>query len=770
MKTRLVILILSIPAFAVAQDKIKPTDFVNPIIGTAPLEDLSLYGGPNYNPDPKDMGFSGLVYPGASLPHGLVKLSPLTEVIYSDAYTDWTHGSGYYYPDNTLVGFAHTNKGHWSKGNIPFIPTVGKLLILPGTAKKPEDGFRSRFSHYRESAGAGYYSVVLEDYNILVELTATRCVGFHKYTFPKTEEGHVIIDLGHAIENIDTAYVEVMDDRHIRGFQNSVYFFAEFSKPFKSFGTWKGEKINPLTRSAYGNNIGVYIDYQTFESEEMTIKVGLSYVNMDKARINLEADARQLDFEKARINAGRIWNEKLSTIEIQGGTIEQKTNFYTSLYRAMLWPPVISDVDGQYRYRKNLYFSDHDYYDAPPLWDAFRNHMPLLTLLEPDVKLNILRSFLERAEINGWMDTQFQGNHAASVFASSILAGLDDFDVEKAYYYLKKNQTDPAGPVQYLDDYNNLGYIATVDPPPDDYRSHPHRSSVAKTLEYSYDSYCMSILADILEKDEDKKLFLKQSNYYKNVFDTSTGFMRGKKPDGTWIEPFDPEVPRFTYVYREANAWQSTWFVPHDVKGLIELMGGREVFSEKLDEFFSTPYEPQWTLIDIAGMIGQYAHSNQPDHQVPYFYNYSGEPWKTQEIVREILDKMYRGMVYTGMDDCGEMASWYVWSAMGFYPVNPASLIYPVGSPIFDRVTIHLSKDHFKGRKFVLKALNVSNQDKYIQSAELNGKPFNNTWISFKNIAAGDTLVLNMGSEPDKSWGRSDENAPPSHYVELIHK
>ncbi|RKY10055.1 MAG: glycoside hydrolase family 92 protein [Planctomycetota bacterium] len=738
-----------------------PADYVNALMGTAPLEDMSLYGGPNYHPDPNLIGFSGTVYPGPDVPHGMVQLSPYNHLVGSSLEVDDTrYGSGYLYTDKSILGFGHTNKGHWRGGAVLMMPTVGDLRIVPGSLQNPDGGYRSRFKHANEEATAGYYSVVLDDYNIKVELSALTYTGFHRYTFPDTDKANILIDLGRAHKCMPDTSFQIVDNTHIQGTQEirtgQYSFYMEFSKPFKAYGTWKDGKVKAGSKSASGTNAGAYVTYSTTAGETIEVKVALSRNSVADARANWDAEAKGLDFAAARAKARQIWNDKLSMIEIEGGTPKQRENFYSTFYRSLQWPSILTDLS-----------ANEPAYEWPSIWDTYRNKQPLLTLIEPKVKQDIVRSMVEKAKRDGRMYTHFHGNHATSIITASYLSGLDDFDIEAAYTYLKKNQTDrtimDGRDMQFLDEYLDNGYVATVDPVPTDPRK-PSRSAVAKTMEYAFDDGVMAILAEKLGKTADAKMFRERAKNYRNVYEPTQGIMWGRKPNGDFVQPVKPMEPFHTYMFRESNAWQQMWFVPHDIPGLVELMGGRQVCIDKLDGFFTKPYEPEGTLIDIGGMIGQYNHGNQPDHHVPYIYNYLGQPWKTQERVREIMDKMYRGNVYTGMDDCGEMSAWYVWSAMGIYPLNPSSLVYPIGSPIFERVTIHLPKFKYGGAKFVIEAKDVSKTNIYIQSATLNGAKYDKPWISFWEITGGGTLVLQMGPNPS-DWGTDLANVPPSKLV-----
>ncbi|MBW1849765.1 MAG: GH92 family glycosyl hydrolase, partial [Deltaproteobacteria bacterium] len=533
------------------------------------------------------IGFSGTVYPGPDVPHGMVQLSPYNNLVGTIGVDDTRYGSGYFYPDKTILGFGHTNKGHWRGGAVLMMPTVGKLQIVPGSFEHPDTGYRSRFKHASETATAGYYSVVLDDYDIKVELSALTYTGFHRYTFPATDEANILIDLGRAHRCMPDVSFEIVDNTCIQGTQeirSGLYsFYIEFSKPFKAYGTWQDGKIKAGSKSASGGNAGAYVTYDTIAGESIEVTVTLSRNSVADAKANWYDEAKGLDFAAARAKARRIWNDKLGMIEIEGGTEKQRENFYSTFYRSLQWPPILTDLS-----------AERHVYDWPSLWDTFRNKQPLLTLIEPEIKQNIVRSMVENAKREGKMYTHFHGNHASSIITASYLSGLDDFDIEAAYIYLKKNQTDRSiidkKHMQFLDEYLDNGYVATIDPVPAETRK-KSRSAVAKTMEYAFDDGVMAILAEKLGKTKDAQAFMKRSKNYKNVYEPSTGIMWGRKPDGDFVKPVKPMEPFHTYMFREANAWQQTWFVPHDIGGLAELMGGRQGCIDKLDEFFTTPYE-----------------------------------------------------------------------------------------------------------------------------------------------------------------------------------
>lgn len=741
-----------------------PFELVNTFIGSAPLTDPAEIG---YTPPYGWRVWAGLTFPGATLPHGMVQLSPVTQ---------FNTGSGYRYEDAVINGFTHTNKGHWNLCNISIMPVVTTLYIQgPGDRLGPysADGYGSTFSHKNENAEPGYYTVYLDDYHTKVELTTTRRTGFHRYTFPESDVSHVLIDLGKANGTVSDARIEIVDERTIRGWQKiggmTVCFYAEFNKPFEFAGTWRGWRTQVYHEerlSETGANCGAWAKYKTSEGEQILLKVGLSFVSMEQAEKNMRHENPGWDFDAVRADARRTWEKLLNSVEAEGGTHKQRVMFYSSLYRACLWPVLRSDVDGSFIGEDGkVDIADYNYYTRPSFWDTFRNKLPLLTMIEPEVKRDIIRSVIDMGTKSGWMPTFFFGDHATSMIAGSYLRGLRDFDVDEAYRLMKKNATEPGGVRGDITDYIERGYIPSdpyngpLEPPA------PGRAAVMKVLEYSYDDYSLALMAKELGRKDDYRTFMERSKNYRNVFDPSTSLMRGKTAPGEWVEPFNSEYPWYGYQYREANAWQATFFVPHDIPGLIDLMGGREAFVTKLDSLFTIPWNPDYYARNVCCMIGQYSHGNQPDHHAPYLYNYAGAPWKTQERVRMIVDDLYGigmdGLALPGMDDAGEMSSWYVYSALGFYPVAPSSSIYAIGSPVFDKVTIHLPEYLYDGKDFTIIALNNGSDKPYIQSLKVNGKKTGQTWFSEDLLKDGGTLEFSMGDQPNKKWGTRKKDAPP---------
>ncbi len=725
-----------------AQSKL--TDFVNPFIGT---------------------GGHGHTFPGVTLPHGMIQLSPDTRT------EGWDWCSGYNYSDSSIMGFSHTHlsgTGIGDYGDILFMPTTGVVKTEPGSIDKPRSGYRSRFSHKDETSKPGYYSVILKDYKIKVELTATCRVGLQRYTFPKTNEANIILDLDHGIQNKTTAAeIKIINNRIIKGYRQTtgwakkrcVYFYAEFSKPFNSFGISDDSNLVEGKSFATGTNLKAFVRYSTESGEKILIKVGISSVSIEGARKNLEAEIPGWNFDLVENQADKEWNKALSSIIVESKNKDNKITFYTALYHALITPNIFSDVDGRYYGMdgKVHTMKDHDMYTVFSLWDTFRAEHPLLTIIEPKKDLDMIRSLIEKYKESGLLPVwelasnetgTMIGYHSIPVIVDAYFKGIRDFNVEEAFDAMKKSAMQNDNGLKY---YKEMGYI------PADLEN----ESVSKTLEYSYDDWCIAKMAKALGKEKDYKYFIDRAKFYSNLIDPSTLLMRAKK-NGKWIEPFDPYSVSGNYT--EANAWQYSFFVPQDVNGLIKLMGGDAKFDSVLDEVFNA--NPKTTgrfQSDITGMIGQYAQGNEPSHHMVYLYNYSGEPWKTQKRVHQIVTKLYTDSTdgLCGNDDCGQMSAWYVLSAMGFYPVCPGKDEYEIGTPMFDKVIIKV-KDR---KKFVIQAKNLlsssGNPNYYIQSATLNGKNYSKTFFKQSDILNGAKIVFYMSSNPSK-WGSDSTSRPKS--------
>ena len=721
------------------------TKYVNPFIGT---------------------GGHGHTFPGAALPFGMVQLSP-------DCDTQgWDWCSGYHYSDNSIIGFSHTHlsgTGCGEYGDILFMPTTGNPIFEPGTKANPENGYRSKFDHKNEIAKAGYYSVLLDKYNVKAELTVTKRTGFHKYTFPESDLSNIIIDLKHGIQDRtrDTK-IEIVNNTAVQGYRRSVgwandhtvYFVAEFSKPFKTYGIFTDNKKLEKIKSDNGKELKAYLQFSTKKDEAVLVKVGISSVSIEGAKKNLQTELPGWDFEKACAEASGEWNRELSKIEVEGGSETEKTNFYTAMYHAMVQPNTLSDVDGSYfgMDRKVHNIKDADIYTVFSLWDTFRAAHPLYTIIDRKRTLDMVNSLLAKYDESGLLPVWelasnetgcMIGYHSIPVIAEAYFKGIRGFDVEKAFTAMKKSaEQDHLG----LEAYKEMGFIS----------AERESESVSKTLEYAYDDWCIARMAKELGKEEDYKKFSLRAKSYVNVFDPSCTLMRPKR-NGRWVVPFDPYAVSGDYT--EANSWQYSFFVPHDLKGLISLLGGEDKLSSKLDELFTT--EPKLTgriQSDITGLVGQYAHGNEPSHHMAYLYNFAGDAWKTQHRVRDIMSKLYfdKPDGLCGNDDCGQTSAWYVLSALGFYPVTPGDTKYIIGSPIFDKVTINLEN----GKKFVIRGNNNSEKNIYINSAAMNGKDYKNSFIDYNDVLNGGELVFEMSAAPNKEWGKAPA-ARPSTEIEV---
>jgi predicted alpha-1,2-mannosidase len=680
-------------------------------------------------------GGHGHTFPGAIVPFGMVQLSPDTRL------TGWDGCSGYHYSDSIVYGFSHT---HLSGTGIS---DYGDVLLMP-TVGGPKGDYASRFSHQNEKASPGYYSLRLDDDNIFVELTATARAGMHRYTFPATDAANIILDLAHRDKVLDsdlkvTGPTTVIGWRRSRAWARDqiVYFAIEFSQPFTKHG------FEELRAS---------FSFDARNSKPILVKVGISAVSTDGALRNLRAELNDWNFDKVRTAAVAAWNRELSKITVTGGADAQLTNFYTSLYHAMTAPNVFMDVDGQYRGRdfkihKAAGFTNYTVFS---LWDTFRAAHPLYTIIDTKRTRDFIKTFLAQYEQGGRLpvwelaanetDTMI-GYHAVSVIADAAAKNIGGFDLNEAFKAMKHSaELRHYGLGAYMDH----GFIGTED----------ERESVSKVLEYAYDDWCIAEVARLAGAPADRQRYLARAQSYKNVFDPQTGFMR-PRTNGGWTEPFDPR--EVTFHFTEANAWQYTFFVPQDVNTLIDLMGGREKFAAKLDELFTADSRTTGReQADITGLIGQYAHGNEPSHHMAYLYNYAGEPWKTQLRVRQIMDQFYHpepdGLI--GNEDCGQMSAWYVLSAAGFYPVTPGSTTYAIGAPLFPEVRFNLEN----GRSFTIRARNVSAKNIYIQSAKLNGRPHRKSYLDHADLRAGGELIFEMGPRPNPKWGTGPGNEPVS--------
>lgn len=723
------------------------TGYVNPFIGT---------------------GGHGHTHPGAMLPHGMIQPGPDTRI------DGWDSCSGYYYEDSTINGFAHTRlsgTGCADFGDFLLMPTVGEQKVEYLGKESQQRPFASAFSHRNEYAEPGYYSVFLDTYGVKAELTATERAAMHRYTFPESKESGFILDMDYNIQQQTNQVMEVeaVNDTVLCGYKRSaywawqqdLYFYAVFSKPFT-------HTLYTDTIEEGGQQIPVckmLLRFDTAEDEQVMVRFSISSVDGEGARQNLLAELPDWDFDKVRADARKTWNDCLSKIEVKTEDPDQLAIFYTAMYHAFLSPNLFTDVDGRYLgmdLKVHTTDKEDPVYTTFSIWDTFRALHPLLTIIDPHTNESYIRSLLKKQREGGvfpkwdcaanYTGTMI-GYHAASIITDAYVKGYRDFDVREAYQAcLRTAEYDTTGIVgpkwlvpfvmpraRYYKDA--LGYI------PCDLEN----ESVAKALEYAYDDWCISVLADSLGDVETRDKYARFAGAYKSYFDPETRFMRGRDSKGKWRTPFNPRSSTHrSDDYCEGTAWQWTWFVPHDVPGLVGLMGGEEAFVGKLDSLFtvSSELEGETVSADISGLIGQYAQGNEPSHHIIHLYNYVNRPWRTQELVDSVLHSQYRNAPdgLSGNEDCGQMSAWYILNAMGFYQVCPGEPVYSIGRPLFEEVTIHLP-----GQKdFVIRTKNNSKENKYVQSILLNGKPLEQPFFTHSDLTAGGVMEISMGAEPFK--------------------
>lgn len=645
-----------------AQNTTHYTNYVNPFIGTAPLTDPKVLG---YELPKGWRSWAGLVFPGSSLPNAMVQLSPITE---------YGSGAGYEYEDTVIYGFTHTNKGHWNLCNIPLLPV-----------SNPGEKFGSRFSHKRESAKPAFYQVYLDDYKVKVSLTSTLRCGYHRYEYENATGRQILFDLAKANGRVMGWTIEQVGDKVVQGFQNvggegKIYFYAVLNSA-----------IDKLDKKEEGTKNGYALLHINNDSKgPVEVKIALSFVSTANARQNLEQEIGNRSFEAIHNEGTQKWEATLSKIQVKGGTEKENQLFYSSLYRSLLWPTLRSDVNGEYTdVKKQVIKADFNYYTVPSLWDTYRNKDVLLELISPQVTLDVIKSLKDMGDKTGFIPTFFHGDHAASSITGAYLRGIDGFDVKGTYQLLLRNATVEGGTRPFITEYIQKGYISDPDVP------NPHvetkaKAGVSKTLEYSYDDYSLAQLAKKLGDTANYRILMARSKNYKNVFDPSTRFMRGRLENGNWITPFNPQYPYYEYMYREANAWQVSFYAPHDMKGLVALYGGPKNFEAKLDSLFTLPWNPSYIARNVETMVGQYCQGNQPDHEAPFAYYFINKPEKSQKMIDYILGNLYgigeEGLELSGMDDAGEMSAWYVFSALGLYPFSATDPEYLVTVPLFDEV------------------------------------------------------------------------------------
>ena len=702
-------------------------------------------------------GGHGHTYPGATLPFGMVQVSP------DNGRSGWDWCSGYHYSDSLISGFSNLHLSGTGIGDLTdllFTPVAKELDLTANYSNFKDRPYISTFSHESEQAEPGYYSVYLESPQVKAELTATRRVAFQKYTYEGAGEASVILDLGFAINwdsPVETG-IEVEDSKTITGYRHTtgwaqnqkVFFAAQFSKPISRYSLVQ-DKTKSEAGKVAGKTTAAQFFFDTEETRIITLKIAVSSVSIANARANLEADT-DLDFETAKMQAKQTWEQQLAKLVVESPIDSLKTTFYSALYHTQIAPVTFSDANGEFRLQNDsIAKADFTAYSTLSLWDTFRAENPLLALLEPERVSDIINSMLAyysvRKTLPVWIlygneTNTMTGNHAIPVITEAYFKGISGFDQELAFQAMKNTQMRDDRGLKFLKEY---GYI------PFDKQN----ESVTFNLEYAYNDWCVAQMARALGHQEDYEYFLNRSKSYEKLFDPETGFMRGKSVAGKWHEPFDPKFSRHREGtdYTEGNAWQHSWFVLHDTDNLIKLHGGPDSFTEKLQQLFTETSEITGDFVsnDISGLIGQYAHGNEPSHHIAYLFNRAGKPWLTQYWVHEILKTQYNTTPngLSGNEDAGQMSAWYVWSSMGLYPFNPASATYEIGTPLFEKTRMNLPN----GNTFSIVAKGVSDTNFYIQSASLNGRDFNQTSISHKEILAGGDLILEMGSKPNKTWG-----------------
>ena len=729
-------------SFSCTKYKNQYTDYVDPFIGTA--------------------GF-GHTFPGATLPFGMVQLSPDTR------RSGWENCSGYHSSNPTILGFSHTHlsgTGAIDYGDILIIPTQGKIQFNPGTEEQPQNGYRSSFNKKTEFAKPGYYSVILDDHDIKAELTTSKRVGFHKYTYSTNDSINIIIDLAHGLgdEVLESelnvvSSTEISGHRISKGWANKqyVYFFIKFSNEITA-SQFELENILIDSGSIFrGKSLKGAFTFKTKSNIPLLAKVGISFVDINGAKNNLINEINHWNFEKSRKEANDIWESELSRVEVFGGPKEQKVNFYTSLYHAFIAPNLFEDFDSRYRgadlkiYKNE---SKSNIYTVFSLWDTFRALHPLFTILKPKLAQDLVKTLLKKYDHSGELPVwELAGNetgtmigyHSVPVIVDAWSKGLRDFDQDKALEAMVNSAMDDK---DGLLAYKRKGYISVES----------DVESVSKTLEYAYDDWCIAIMAKGMGKEKLANYFFSRSKNYKNLFDEKTGFMRPRK-FSNWEEPFNPYEVSSSFT--EANSWQYSYFAPHDLNGLIQLAGGDSIFSDRLDSLFNTSSDLSGKFQpDISGLIGQYAHGNEPSHNFAYLYNYIGRPWKTQERVKQILDSQYSndrdGLC--GNDDCGQMSAWYIFSSLGFYPVTPGKGDYIIGIPIFEKAIIHLDNN----KTFTMNSQNYGLNNNYIQSIQLNNEKHLESYLSHNDITKGGEVKFTMGRKPNKSFAQLEKNRPSS--------
>ena len=757
--------------------------------GFAQEKDLTQYVDPFIGTE--EMGHT---FPGACAPFGMVQLSPDTDSVqfmHEGKYNKevYRYCAGYQYKDKSIVGFSHTHlsgTGHSDLGDFLIMPTVGKVHYNPGTIDDTSKGYRSMFRKETEKAEPGYYTVELDDYKVKAELTATQRVGFHQYTFPSSDESHIVLDLTHGIYNYDGkvlwSTIRVENDTLVTGYRitrgwarsNYQYFAMSFSKPIESYACKNNEKVvyNGFWRKfdetknfpeMAGKALTANFNFTTKEKEKIKVKFALSAVSTEGALKNLKAEVPHFNFEQIRQETKAKWNKELNRIKIAASE-EKKTTFYTSMYHSFINPIEYMDVDGKYR------GLDHNIHQAKgftnytvfSLWDTYRAQHPLLSLIQPKRSADMINSMLAHYEQSvhkilpiwshfGNENWCMIGYHAVPVIADALVNGLQGVDKEKALEacIASANYEKYDG----IGDYLKYAYV-------------PHETSkvgASITLEYSYDDWTIAQLAKSMGKSDLEKEYLKRSENWRNLFDDKTGYVRAKYKNGEWVSPFDP-LDTHAAGFIEGNSWNYSLYVPQNVSGLVSNMGGEERFSEHLDSLFTMHIPDKYFAhnedITREGIMGGYVHGNEPSHHVAYMYNWANKPWKTQERINQIMTTKYLNKPdgLCGNDDCGQMSAWYIFSSLGFYPVCPGSGQYAIGTPSINKAVLNLEN----GKTFTIKTENYSAKNTYIKSVMINGEKWNKSFINHSDIVNGGELIFKMSKYPNKKWATGPESKPKS--------
>jgi predicted alpha-1,2-mannosidase len=724
------------------------------------LPDLTQYVDPYIG-----SGFHGHVFVGANVPFGAVQLGP-TEI-----KSGWDWSSGYHYSDSVISGFAHTHlsgTGIGDLGDILVMPVTGPLFLEKGTPDDFTRGYSAAFSHADEVVRPGYYKVDLHKYGVTVELTTTERVGFHKYSFKRNDVTNIIFDLGEGIgwDATVTTLLEKVNDSTIAGYRYStgwakdqrIYFTAVFSRPMKLFSIYD-DKVPMKGDSASAKALMGIAQFPVAPREPVYVKVGISPVSMANAMANINKEIPHWDFDLVRKKASESWNRELARIQVEGKSEKDKKVFYTAMYHTMVAPSIFNDVNGDYLGTDKKVYNDTTFTNLTTfsLWDTYRAAHSLYTIVQPDrvndMVSSMLRIYEQQGKLPVWhlMGSEtntMPGNSALPVIADAYLKGFSGFDRNVAYEAMR---VTALGDERGLKSYKQVGYIP----------AETEIESVAKGLEYSIDDWSFAQVCRAEGKIDDFETFSKRGQNYKNYFDPATRFMRGRISDSKWRTPFNPFIARHEADdFTEGNAWQYTWLVPHDVEGLMMLMGGEKPFLDKLDSLFIAEGEMgEEASSDITGLIGQYAHGNEPSHHITYMYAYAGQQFKTAEKVRYILDSLYADTPegLCGNEDVGQMSAWFVFSSIGFYPVNPANGAYVFGSPLFDKVSISLPGN----KRFTVNVIDNTAKNVYIQEVKLNGQKYTKAYLLYEDIMKGGELEISMGAKPSQ-WGTAEGNRPKS--------